>query len=196
MAIALKGYPILFLLLGLAEKKPRFILLVLAIALALTVSSWAIMGGPLLGNIARTFTSLSTFMDIGVRHGGVMRFNISLFSAIALVSPWGMKLTANAEFMLIYNCGCVCALCALAVYLVKSEGVFWRRVSLIVIAMLLLPQALADYRLIFVLIPLGLYVSNGRHFRYEYWYGWLFGCLLLPKSFLILLNRIGISACC
>ncbi len=43
-----------------------------------------------------------------------------------------------------------------------------------------------DYRLVFLLLPLGLFVREGKPSRYDLLLCWLFGCLLIPKNYLIL----------
>ena len=119
--------------------------------------------------------------------GPCLRFSIPSSPVIALFILGEWKLTATTDSSIIYNCLLACSSSVDSPsILFMSERVFWRRLCLLTIAMLLLPNVSADYRLVFLLLPLGLFVREGKPSRYDLLLCWLFGCLLIPKNYLIL----------
>jgi len=63
--------------------------------------------------------------------------------------------------------------------------------AVLVIAMLLLPQISADYKLINVFIPLFLFFNASSHSRLDWVYIVLFGLLLIPKDYYLLSKVIS-----
>lgn len=59
----------------------------------------------------------------------------------------------------------------------------WHQVTLLVCALNLLPTVSADYKLLNLIVPLGLFLREGTGERYRWWYFGLFALLMIPKSY-------------
>ena len=68
-------------------------------------------------------------------------------------------------------------------YVIFIEQDLWKRVALLVFAMLLLPTISADYKLLHVLLPLFLFINSPKISRLDTTYLILFGLLLIPKDY-------------
>jgi hypothetical protein len=73
---------------------------------------------------------------------------------------------------------------ALIYYLFSFEKELWRKVALLALAMILLPQVSPDYKLMHVFIPLFLFINKPAAQRRDVLYTILFALLLIPKSYL------------
>ena len=69
-------------------------------------------------------------------------------------------------------------------YILFKEKEFWKIVALIVFIMLLTPLASADYRLLYIFLPMAFFVNSLQKTKYDSFYTVLFGLLLVPKSYM------------
>jgi hypothetical protein len=60
---------------------------------------------------------------------------------------------------------------------------FWQQVALLVCAMNLLPFVSADYKLLYLFLPLFLFINEPDAGRLDKIYCLLFGLLLVPKAY-------------
>jgi len=88
----------------------------------------------------------------------------------------------------------------LTVYFTSREKVFWKKITLLTIYMLLIPYVTNDYKLIFLFIPIWLFVNAEKSSQEnnsnkpvnkvvknsDLWYVILFGLLFIPKSIVLL----------
>jgi hypothetical protein len=82
---------------------------------------------------------------------------------------------------------------ALAGYVVFIEKIFWKKVSILIFAMILLPHISADYRLIYIFMPLFLFINSAERDKYDMFYVIAFGLLLIPKDYYIFSKAISDS---
>jgi Glycosyltransferase family 87 len=59
----------------------------------------------------------------------------------------------------------------------------WQQVTLLVCALNLFPTVSGDYKLLNLIVPLGLFLREGTGERYRWWYFGLFALLMIPKSY-------------
>ena len=62
----------------------------------------------------------------------------------------------------------------------------WEQVTLLTVALVVLPSSSGDYRLLHFLVPLALFLRLGAGSRLRWWYAVLFALLLVPKAFVLL----------
>lgn len=89
----------------------------------------------------------------------------------------------------------VSALCAgiITVYMLFFEREAWKKVTLVTLALILLPYVTGDYRLIMLLIPLWMFINSQEQAKNNVLYAILFGLLLIPKDYYIIRSFISIS---
>lgn len=69
----------------------------------------------------------------------------------------------------------------------------WQLVAPLSFAMIVIPPAAFDYRLILVLVPFALFVNSRRHRRNDLWYCLLFSLLMVPKQFVLVGPGTGLG---
>lgn len=188
-AIAMKGSPLVFLVFLLPREHRRYLFACLGLVAVGTLAGLAIIR-------AGMFTSLSAFLsDLSFyNHHFAMgdaghAFGNSLFggakSAVDLLfgdearrafassafRPWTLvAATAHAGAML---------------YLFRRNLEFWRAMTVLVCVSLLFMPVSADYRLLWILVPCALFLSESARTKManERLIAVLFGLVLVPKGF-------------
>ncbi len=72
----------------------------------------------------------------------------------------------------------------MAAYLVLVDEVLWRKVTLLVCALNLLPIVSGDYKLLYLFVPLYLFINKEELHRMDWVYAVLFSLLLIPEKLL------------
>lgn len=70
------------------------------------------------------------------------------------------------------------------------EKVFWKRIALLTLYMSSIPAIIFDYKLIFLFIPLWLFVNANEKSKFDLVYTILFGLLLIPKKCVLIFNTM------
>jgi hypothetical protein len=118
----------------------------------------------------------------------IVQRGVALFTLIKIIfiETDLLQKVNMTQFLSIYIKIAIIMFLSIAAYVVFLEKDFWKRVAILVIAMLLLPQVSADYKLIHIFIPLFLYINAPRPSRLDWLYIVLFGLLLIPKDYYLL----------
>jgi hypothetical protein len=77
---------------------------------------------------------------------------------------------------------------AVVLYVILMEKEEWKKVALLIFSMLLLPTISADYKLLYVFIPLFLFINKEHQSNLDILYLLLFGLLLIPKDYYFFIN--------
>lgn len=185
LAAACKIYPAIFFFLFAADRRYRWGMLSAAIAVTATVAGFMAFHGGLAANAQAMLSGMREYNAeyIGKSYGLV--FGHSLYGALQALRCWLLRLEpANTSPALITLYPYLAALLgALALWRVWLEKEQWKKVALLTVAMLALPFASADYRLVSLLAPLYLFFRANYNGRFANWYVWLFGLLLIPKNY-------------
>jgi hypothetical protein len=194
VTIAMKVYTGVFLALFLADKRYKEAIFTGLLVVALTAASLAALNGGLVANWHKWMVEVPKAYDIGVAHGSIIRFSSSLYTMIvtsgALLAD--VHLNANAVFNTAYSLAAAGLFAAATVYLWFVKRPPWKKVCLLTILMILLPYSSGDYRLLFLFVPIWLYVNDQTRSRYDPWYCLLFGALLIPKNYDTLVSDLNI----
>ncbi len=195
MAGAAKIFPGLYLLLFLRGRKPY---LILAIAVVICATLLATLGfdGSLRQNLDRLPSDLFSSNPGGTV--GSTYYNNSLVGAaqgfgLAINGMHGMEVVWRAiqPFTIYLE---TTGITFLTWYLWFKEKSLWRSTTLATVAFLLLPTVSYYYELIFLLIPVALFIRQGSVNARTLRIACLFGLILAPKAYFYIANsQVDIS---
>ncbi len=198
LAVSLKAYPAVLLLLFLSEKRYREFFISAAIAAGVTLTSLLLFKGGFLpninfllhfGNISANslFSRFTSIADNMVQRGVSL---LSFFKIVYYQTGWLPSFVVS-NFSLDYLVLAIILAVPLCLYVIFIEKVLWRKTALLIFAMLLLPQISADYKLLHLLIPIYLLINSEENYRYDALVVVLFGLLLIPKDYYLLSNVVS-----
>ena len=190
LAIAMKLYPGVFVVLFCADKKYKNIIYTGILVLALSVFSAAVLEGGIQASIQGLQHNLGLFKETYLQSIMWLHFNTSLYGAIFIL---GEKFTFLTIVIKYYIVLALIAFVLTSLFIICKEKEFWRRVSLLVFMMLLLPQLTHDYKMIHLYIAMMLFLNSHKQSQYDMLYAILFGLLLIPKDYLMIQSDISIA---
>lgn len=185
-AIAFKLYPATLLLLLLAER--RFKALVLAVVFALGLTAIGAVVVAALGHYSLVeFWQMNTggkdlYQQSMVIGGAGVQHGHSLWGLVGLLGILRQTAVAGWQTTL-YSVAAAMGFLVLAVYVVFWEAERWKRVLLAMVPALLLPFVSADYTLIHLYFPLVFFLNAPRVSRWDAAYVALFAVLLVPVDY-------------
>ncbi len=193
---AIKPFPLLFLLLFLQKKKYKEIFLSIITTGALIIGGFLIFKGSFWNQITVFIQSLYLFkltsiIDTGLTNG--MSHNSSLFTALKFIFCQNNNIIPTLLLVKIYNYICL-IIASFTLFFAWREKIFWRKITLLSLLMLLLPFIVGDYKLIFLFIPIWLFLNTKEQSKFDGAYTTLFGILLIPKKiFLFWAHKQGLT---
>jgi hypothetical protein len=158
--------------------------------LALSVLSAAVLEGGIQASVQGLQHNLGLFKEAYMRSGAGLRFNTSLYGAITFL---GKNFTILSIVIKYYTVLALITFAAISLFIIRKEKEFWRRVSLLVFMMLLLPLVTFDYKMIHLYIALMLFLNSQKQSQYDILYTILFGLLFIPKDYILLHSDISIA---
>lgn len=186
---AIKPFFILFLLLFLFKKKYKEFFLSLISTGLLIIAGFMILNGNFFDQVVVFIKDLILFKLTYVYQN---QNNYGTWGNSSLFMPLKLMLCQTTPplisiFLLekIYNYLSM-LITALILFCVWKEKIFWKQILLLTINMLLIPYVIFDYKLIFLLIPIWLFVNVKVSSKYDIIYTILLGLLLIPKNGVIL----------
>lgn len=190
---AIKPFPVLFLLLFLFKKKYKEFFLSVAISAILVIGGFMFLKGNFFDQILVFIKNLLLFKLMYVydtKNSYAMTNTSSLFTAMKLVFVNYTSILSSVKLEKLYNYLSLIIL-AITIFFTQREKIFWKKVTLLTLLMLLLPYIIDDYKLIFLFVPIWLFVNSHEKTKFDLVYSILFGLLMIPKKFFILLLRVG-----
>ncbi len=187
-AIASKLFPAVYLLLYLSKKKHKEFAFSIFLTAILTFAALLSFKGGLANNFGYlikgenlNIPSVAVFLgDNNIVQRGVTLFT---FLKVLLIETDKIDSVNMQYFLRIYMMIAIASLPVLGAYILFIEKDLWKKFTILTFAMLLLPQFSADYRLIYVFIPLLLFINVDEKRPLDKAYLILFGLLLIPKSY-------------
>lgn len=192
---AIKPFPLLFLLLFLQKKKYKEFFLSLIITGALVISGFLILKGAFFDQISVFIQDLYLFkmtniLDTGLSNG--MSLNSSMFTALKFIFCQN-NIISTMLLVKIYNYICL-FVASLTLIFTWREKIFWKKITLLSCLMLLLPYMVVDYKLIFLFVPIWLFLNAEEQSKFDGIYTVLFGLILIPKKiFLFWIHKQGVT---
>lgn len=170
-----------FLVLFVFEKRWRELSVNLLLTFYLIVFGFFLLHGNIYIQFAGFKTNLALYQQKFLYHpfDGTSTCS-SLFQALKYIA---YHTHSMSTFMLVkmYNY-ILLAATGITVYFALRENTFWKRISLLVLYTLVFPHTVFDYKLIFLLIPIWLFVNSEEKSKLDVIYTSLFGLLLIPKK--------------
>ncbi|MEI8129356.1 MAG: glycosyltransferase 87 family protein, partial [bacterium] len=184
---AIKPFPLLFLLLFLFKKKYKEFFLSLLISGLLIIGSFLCFKGGFFHQITTYIQSLVIFKKLWIYNisGNGMSESSSLFGALKFLLCVYNHVTTTLvlEKLYIFIASIITMITIIFTY---KEDVFWKKITLLTLNMLLVPYIIIDYKLIFLFIPIWLFVNAKEKTKLDLTYTILLGLLLIPKKIFFL----------
>ena len=196
-AIAFKLYPATLLLLLLAERRFKPLVLTVIIAGGLTAISAGLLAVVSPYSLADVWHMNASGMDIYqqamVIGGGGVQHGHSLWGCLVGLQTMLSQSADAGRQMKLYAVAAAAIFLVLAVHSVFRETERWKLVLLATVPWLLLPYVSADYTLIQLYFPLVFFLNARRVSRWDFAYVALFGILLVPVDYYYIFGDISIS---
>jgi hypothetical protein len=203
LAVTTKLYPVFLIVLFLPERKYRAIVLTIALSVALTLACLACFKGGFLANLQfllaggnlRSANALTGNLPEFLSRNNYVQRSVALFMvAKVMLIKTGTVMNVHMRTLgVIYVATAVVAATLTAAYVAFVERVLWKRTALLVIALLVLPPLSTEYKLVYLLIPMFLFVNSAEKSRADAIYALLFGLLLIPKDYYLFPKSISDS---
>lgn len=194
VANAIKPFTILFLILFLMKKKYKEFFLSIILTAVLVIGGFLLFKNNFYVQLMYFIRSLIAYEGIyvsridhnwGLTHGSSLFMPIKLLLCKSAAKPF-----VNVDTLYsVYNC-ISWFLTAVTLFFVWREKSYWKQLTLLICNFLIFPCMTYDYKLIFLYIPLWLFVSSEEKSRFDLAYIVLFALMLIPKSFLIVNSSI------
>jgi hypothetical protein len=185
LAISTKLYPLLFLLLLAADRRWRDCAAVVGLTAALNLGALAFFKGGILTNTWLCLHNVLAFSKGFADPVVDAAWNLSFSNLIRV--PYLVFFHAGPPNLPRYYSLFALLVIGLLFYALRTERVFWKRVLIVTIAQVGVPTYMADYNLVYLVIPLLLYFRDGGELRKEdYLYAICAGLLFVPKDYYIL----------
>jgi hypothetical protein len=188
LAIAMKAFPAVFLVLFLGDKRYKEVFITIAIVIVLTLSSLMFFKEGFLANFNFMFSGFnySNYPQL-CHNNNIVQRGTSLFTLakIYLIQS-GQILSVNMpKFFGGYAKVVIASFFFLAAYVMFIEKELWKKVMILVAVALLFPHVSSDYKLIYLFIPMFLFINSERKSSFDFFYIAVFGLLLIPKDYYI-----------
>lgn len=184
LAISMKLYPAVFIVLFLADKKYRNILYTGIFVVVVTLLSAFMLEGGVVKSFLGLKNNLEIFRNAYLMTDRGLQHNASLYGVVKI-----LRLPVLNYYVVL----ALLLFSLTAAYVILKEDIFWKRVTLLVFSMILLPQVSYDYKLIHLFIPLLLFLNHEKLFKFDMMYALLWGLLLIPKDYYLISHDISIA---
>ncbi len=191
-AITMKLFPAVLLLLFLKERKYKECCLVIFCCVAITLLVLLILGGSFYGNIYNFMDSIKQYSALyvvgnqGFAPG--LAFGHSLYGIIRLFFQYvftSFYFDHIAYINRIYMLFTLIYIMFIAWCVLMYKLPLWKQVALLVMSFDILPYTSADYKLLHIYIPVLLFLKCEDKTPADTVSAFLFGLLLIPKSYYI-----------
>lgn len=197
---AMKPFSVLFLIMFLFEKKYKEFFLSIGTSVLLILGGFLIFKGSIFNQISVMLQSIIWMEKMYILQNN---FNLhlpmtsSLFGSLKeMFFQYPMlipnNIISNQTLLNIYK-PLSLFLTILTAFFTWREKVFWKKISLLVFYMLVVPHFVVDYKLIFLFVPIWLFIKAEEKTKFDLIYTILFGLLLIPKKFIVLFLPHGIQ---
>ncbi len=187
LAICMKIFPAVFLLLFISDRKYGQALLTVLLTLGLTIiplslSPWGLQKS--LSSIAFTLNSYNALY--AVQDAG-LDFGHSAFGLFKLLLRQCCFAGDLAPFMRPYTVTVLLFFGIVSAHIILIETELWKKIMLLVAAMCLFPHVSGDYKLLHLYLPLFLFLNTDPEKRADVRYALLFALLLIPKNYRLII---------
>jgi hypothetical protein len=187
LAAAAKIFPVLYLLALIRRGKMRYLVVGALVIAGVTVCALLGFDGTLSQNV-RSFVAIQRGMESATGDGVSSTYYNASFAGFAQVIGYVLNSDGGATSVMKVVAPLmvpleVAAVLALAWYLRHREDSLWRSLTLITITFLLFTDLSNYYALLFLFIPLSLFLKEAIIDRHSATVAVLFGCTIAPHSY-------------
>jgi hypothetical protein len=184
-AISMKIFPGIFLILPFLEKRYKDILISFTFVIIFTLLPLLIFDGGFnkgIGNyIVHLKQSQAMYVNLMIIGGAGNHYGHSLLNGLRVMLPW--LFPSMVPIMFPYQIFILAISLLIVGYLMFVEKVFWRKVAILVMMMNLFPFTSTDYKLLYIFLPLFLFINYPKKEKYDFIFLILFSLLLIPKDY-------------
>lgn len=187
---AIKPGAVLFLLLLLFKRKYKEFFVSISLTAFLIIGGFLVLKGGFFNQISVYIQNLAPF-KLAYVYNEDSNLGLMFTSSIFMPLKWlfcqvsSDPLMTTREFDKIYSI--VSNILSIAmIYFIWREKSFWKQIMLLTLSMLVFPYLIYDYKLIFLFIPLLLFINTKEKSRFDIAYALLFSLLLIPKNIIII----------
>lgn len=192
---SIKPFTFLFLVLFLIKKRYKEFFLSLILTIILILGGFLIFPDNYLSQVINFLATMMFFKDryaLNIKEDFGMYYASSLFMVLKLIF---CKLTlkpiiSTVLLTKIYDCFCY-VITAVTIFFVCIEKTYWKQLTLLICNFLLLPYITYDYKLMFLLIPIWLFVNTKEKTKFDLAYTICFALLFIPKHILIMQPQLS-----
>ena len=199
IAIAIKPFVGLFLLIYLYDKKYKEAGILLLNVFLLTVLSLSLFHDGLFIETQKYLNEMF-IVSKAITGGAILRFSSDLYSFLVILTPRVYKLfryvinpLTNSGFQLVYSMFAFITLGCFVLFLWKKHQAFWKTLLILTGLAILLPYSSGDYRLTYLFPPLVLFITNDEKSNFDLPIIILWGLLLVPKNYYTLAGEQNIG---
>lgn len=188
---AIKPFPILFLFLFLYKRRFKEFFLSLILSVLLIITGFMILKGNFFDQILIYVKDLAPFREMHVYYND-NNFGLEFTSSLFFLVKWlfckvsSHPLLSTRTLAHFYDIW-INLMIGVTLFFTWREKVFWKQIALMTIFMLSVPYLIYDHKLIFLFIPIWLFINAEDKSKFDMIYTILFGLLCIPKN-LIFVN--------
>lgn len=186
---AIKPFTLLFLFLFLFKKKFKEFAISIITSLVLIVGCFFVFKGNVLEQMSTLANNLAGFLAPYVfenKYNLGMVSGSSLFMALKLLlTRFHSPFTIPTDLLIRLYSYLNLIITSATLFFTFKEKIFWKQISLLTLYMLTMPYLVYDYKLVFLFVPLWLFVNSKEKSGFDKVYTVLFGLLLISKSIII-----------
>lgn len=191
VAIALKPYAAIFILIYVLDKRYRDSLLVLFTTLFLSVLSLSLFKDGVFVETQKYLHALSHLIG-DPSSGSQLIYTSDLFSLLRVVARpigdvlhWGSlaDLADHTDYKVAYAIVVVLVSAYFAIYLWQKPKPLWKTMAVLTILIILFPFTTHDYRLILLFVPMLMRLATNETTRNDLLIVVLWGLSLVPKAY-------------
>jgi hypothetical protein len=194
IAIGMKGFPAVFLVLFLKDKQYKAFFLCIFLALLFSFLALASFSGTMLENVSLYFKAMSdvqnnlVFAIQSVSQSaslwGVLRVYVWYMSSSTL-SNMSVYNHAIQYLLMPYTIFTAFIFLMISVYIIRVESAFWKNIALLVFVIIMFPTISYDYKLLYLLPLFLLFLTREHKSRFDGYYLVLIVLLLIPKNYYV-----------
>jgi hypothetical protein len=203
LAICMKLYPALFLIILLKKKAYKPIIFTIILCFFITLVSLSLFKGGILINVNKLLFNLNDFNNDYEGLSGIQH-NLSIYGIIKIGMLFIYKYLFNYENNIIndlvnanlkipYLSFVFIYFISISAYILFIEKIFWKKIFLIISMFILLPHVSFDYKLLYFIIPIVLFLQNKDLENKSTTYSILLSTLMIPNAYFYLISDVSIG---
>jgi hypothetical protein len=199
LGAAMKLFPILMITIFLSDKKFKPVLFSIGMFFVLTaISLMCLQGGfyhNLMGLVTAIHNTDQTYSTMSIPSIAGWPGHWPSIELLTVFKLFYFKLRHTAlsiKAITVYHIATLLGFAVIALYIIFIEHSFWKKVMLIICAMLLFPILSFQYKLIYLYLPLAFFVNETRQSQqgHDNYYLVLFALMMVPASYFYTKNGI------